>query len=73
VEQRGYFTLEFGLPEQPVREMIQRCLKTGNRVGPEVVAAVNRIGRSIGASVTCTPLSGSAAGVVLLMDEVKAG
>jgi two-component system CheB/CheR fusion protein len=71
VEGRGYFTLEFGLPAEPVQEMVQRCQEMADRVGPQLIPAVNRIGRAIGCSVVCSPLTGTSSGVVVLMDEVQ--
>jgi two-component system CheB/CheR fusion protein len=69
VNQQGYFTLEFGLPGQPVREMVQHCLESGCRSGPVTIEAVNRIGRTITCAVACSPLEGHPKGVVLLMEE----
>ncbi|HYS39388.1 MAG TPA: CheR family methyltransferase [Pseudonocardiaceae bacterium] len=69
VNQQGYFTLEFGLPSQPVREMVQHCLESGCRSGPVAIEAVNRIGRTITCTVACSPLEGHPKGVVLLMEE----
>jgi two-component system CheB/CheR fusion protein len=69
VDQQGYFTLEFGLPGPPVRDLVQQCLDSGYRSGPVDVEAVNRIGRTITCSVACSPLEGHTKGVVLLMEE----
>jgi two-component system CheB/CheR fusion protein len=69
VDERGYFTLDFGLPAAPVREIVQRCMDSGERTGPIDIKAVNRIGRTITCSVACSPLDGNARGVVLLMEE----
>jgi two-component system CheB/CheR fusion protein len=71
VSQQSYFTLEFGLPGPPVRELVARCLESGNRCGPVDIEAVNRIGRAITCSVACAPLDGFTAGVVLLMEESR--
>ena len=69
VNQQGYFTLEFGLPGRPVRELVEHCLESGIRSGPVDIEAVNRIGRTITCSVACSPLDGLTRGVVLLMEE----
>jgi two-component system CheB/CheR fusion protein len=69
VDQQSYFTLEFGLPSPPVRDLVQQCLDSGCRSGPVDVEAVNRIGRTIICSVACSPLDGHTKGVVLLMEE----
>jgi len=56
----------------PMREIVQQCLATGRRTGPVQLAAINRIGRSINCTVTCSPLksNGAGEGAVLLMEEV---
>jgi two-component system, chemotaxis family, CheB/CheR fusion protein len=48
------------------------CLTSGRRAGPIQVAAINRIGRTITCTVTCSPLksTGDGEGAVLLMEEV---
>jgi two-component system CheB/CheR fusion protein len=69
VNQQGYFTLEFGLPSPPVREIVQHCIESGCRSGPVAIEAVNRIGRTITCAVACSPLDGHPKGVVLLMEE----
>jgi two-component system, chemotaxis family, CheB/CheR fusion protein len=69
-----FFNLDFGLPVASVREIVQQCLESGLRTGPVQVAAINRIGRSITCTVTCSPLKdkgdGDGDGAVLLMEEV---
>jgi two-component system CheB/CheR fusion protein len=70
VSGRGFFTLDFGLPTESVRGVVQQCLESGRRAGPIEVEAVNRIGRTIACSVSCAPLDGSHSGLVLLMEEV---
>jgi two-component system CheB/CheR fusion protein len=69
VQGRGYFSLDFGLPTDAVRGVVQQCRETGRRAGPIEVEAVNRIGRTIICSVSCSPLDGSHGGLVLLMEE----
>jgi two-component system, chemotaxis family, CheB/CheR fusion protein len=71
VQGRGFFTLDFGLPTESVRGVVQQCLETGRRAGPVDVEAVNRIGRAIVCSVSCAPLDGPHGGLVLLMEEVS--
>ncbi|MFJ4652545.1 CheR family methyltransferase [Nocardia sp. NPDC088792] len=71
VRQQGFFTLDFGLPTGPLRESIATALTTGKRDGPVDIPAINRIGRSITCTVTCSPLDGTRDGVVLLMEEVQ--
>lgn len=65
-----FFSLEFGLPTAEVRGIIQDCLASGRRTGPVQLAAINRIGRSIACTVTCSPLksNGTGTGAVLLME-----
>jgi two-component system, chemotaxis family, CheB/CheR fusion protein len=72
VRNQAFFNLVFGLPTGKVREIVEECLGTGRRTGPVQLAAVNRIGRSITCSLTCSPLksNGAGEGAVLLMEEV---
>jgi two-component system CheB/CheR fusion protein len=67
---RGFFSLDFGLPTESVRGIVQQCLETGRRAGPVEVDAVNRIGRAIVCTVSCAPLDGLHSGLVLLMEEL---
>ena len=71
VRRQAFFALVFGLPTAEVREMVQECLETGKRTGPLQVKAINRIGRTITCTVTCSPLksNGAGEGAVLLMEE----
>jgi two-component system, chemotaxis family, CheB/CheR fusion protein len=71
VQERGFFTLDFGLPTEDVRVVVQRCLETGDRAGPVEVEAINRIGRTITCSVSCSPLDGANGGLVLLIEETS--
>jgi two-component system, chemotaxis family, CheB/CheR fusion protein len=66
-----FFSLDFGLPTESLREMVQECRETGRRTGPNEIEAVNRIGRTITCSVSCAPLDGSRGGLVLLMEETN--
>ena len=72
VRNQAFFNLVFGLPTGEMREIVQQCLATGRRTGPVQLAAINRIGRSINCTVTCSPLksNGAGEGAVLLMEEV---
>jgi two-component system CheB/CheR fusion protein len=74
VRNQAFFNLDFGLPVASVRDIVQQCLTFGRRTGPIQVAAINRIGRSITCTVTCSPLKGKpdgdGDGAVLLMEEL---
>ena len=72
VRHQPFFNLVFGLPTGEVRELVHQCLTSGRRTGPVQVASINRIGRSITCTVTCSPLKGDGEGegAVLLMEEV---
>jgi two-component system, chemotaxis family, CheB/CheR fusion protein len=72
VRNQPFFTLVFGLPTAEIHNVVQECLATGKRTGPIHVAAINRIGRSITCTVTCSPLksNGGGEGAVLLMEEL---
>ncbi len=70
VHQHSFFALDFGLPTTELRDTVQRSLTSRTRTEPMELAAVNRRGRSITCSVTCSPLDGHGDGVVLLMEEV---
>ena len=72
VGNQPFFQLDFGLPTEEVRGIVNECLATSRRTGPAQVAAINRIGRTITCTVTCSPLKGNSdgEGAVLLMEEV---
>jgi two-component system CheB/CheR fusion protein len=72
VRNQPFFNLVFGLPTTEVQTVVQECLASGQRTGPIRVAAVNRVGRSITCTVTCSPLksNGAGEGAVLLMEEL---
>src|SRR5215831_16236596 len=72
VTNQPFFQLDFGLPTGEVREMVNECLASNKRTGPVQLLAINRIGRTITCSVTCSPLKGNGdgEGAVLLMEEV---
>ncbi|MGW8380468.1 CheR family methyltransferase [Streptomyces sp. ODS28] len=69
----SFFSLDFGLPTEKLRPVVQQCLDSRCRTGPVDVEAVNRIGRSITCSVVCSPFDGHNGGVVLLMEEGRSG
>ncbi|MEU5957150.1 CheR family methyltransferase [Streptomyces sp. NPDC047525] len=68
-----FFALDFGLPTDSLREIIQECVASGKRAGPVTIPAVNRIGRSINCSIICSPFDGHNGGVVLLMEDLANG
>jgi two-component system, chemotaxis family, CheB/CheR fusion protein len=72
VSNQAFFQLDFGLPTSEVRGIVHDCLASSKRTGPVQVAAINRIGRTITCTVTCSPLKGDSdgEGAVLLMEEV---
>lgn len=70
VHHQAFFSLDFGLPIGQLREALKRCTGSGRRTVPVHLEAVNRIGRTITCSVTCSPLDSQGDGVVLLMEEV---
>ena len=72
VSNEPFFLLDFGLPTGEVRGIVNQCMATSRRTGPIQVAAINRIGRTIRCTVTCSPLKGNrdGEGAVLLMEEV---
>jgi two-component system, chemotaxis family, CheB/CheR fusion protein len=74
VRDHAFFNLDFGLPVAGVRDVVRECLTSGRGTGPVREAAINRIGRPITCTVTCSPLKGKpdgdGDGAVLLMEEV---
>ena len=70
VYRQPFFSLDFGLPISQLHDALKNCAETGRKSEPLVLKAVNRIGRTITCSVTCSPLDGRGDGVVLLMEEV---
>lgn len=67
---RPFFALDFGLPTDQLRDLIQQCVASGRRSGPVSIPAVNRLGRHIECSVICSPFDGHNGGVVLLMEDL---
>jgi two-component system CheB/CheR fusion protein len=73
-EGRSLFSLDIGLPLEPLRNVIRPCL-SGEADHQEIVLdAVNRRGKTIRCQITCSPLiaDGMRDGVILLMEEVAA-
>ncbi|GAA2312866.1 PAS domain-containing protein [Streptomyces kunmingensis] len=66
-----FFGLEFGLPLEQLRAVVVECAKTGKRAAPVEIDAVNRLGRSFGCTVQCSPFDGHRGGVVLSMEEAR--
>jgi two-component system CheB/CheR fusion protein len=73
VHQQSFLRLDFGMPTAELTETLQRCLESGQRIGPISINAVNRKGRSFVCSVICSPLQGEGQGegLVLLMEETQ--
>ncbi len=71
VFQQPFFALDFGLPTDGLPDILQTSLNSGRRAGPVEIPAINRIGRSIVCAVTCSPLTGTRDGMVLLMEDVS--
>jgi two-component system, chemotaxis family, CheB/CheR fusion protein len=74
-EVRGlhFMMLEIGLPVQVLAKPIRSCL-AGDSTSEQVsVPAINRRGKAISCTVTCTPMNGSAdgriRGVIVVMEE----
>jgi two-component system CheB/CheR fusion protein len=75
VTDKPFFGLDFGLAVADLRALVDQCRATKQRTGPAEFGAVNRIGRSITCSITCSPLEihEQGDGVVLLMEEIRRG
>lgn len=71
VHKQPFYDLDFGLPTERLREIIQHTTEARRRLGPVHLEAFNRIGRSITCSVYCSPLDRQGGGVVLLMEEAS--
>jgi two-component system CheB/CheR fusion protein len=67
----AFFELDFGLPTDELRPVVQRCLETRKRSGPIPVEALSRIGRPITCDVFFSPFGGPHCGVVLMMEESR--
>ena len=68
---QAFFQLDIGLPTAELLEAVRECIASRVGSGPIELAAVNRRGRGIVCSVTCSPLQGGTGGVVLIIDEVS--
>lgn len=67
---RPFFALDFGLPTDRLRDVIEQCVASGKRSGAVSIPAVNRLGRHIECSVICSPFDAHNGGVVLLMEDL---
>ena len=66
--------LDIGLPVERLRPALKACLSGDSAIEQVVVDAVNRRGKPIHCTVTCTPLMGGqneVRGVILLMEETS--
>jgi two-component system CheB/CheR fusion protein len=68
-----FFNLDFGLPVGDLRAAVNECRAAKRQVGPIDLTAVNRLGRTIGCTIACSPLDDHGDGVVLLMEERQPG
>jgi two-component system, chemotaxis family, CheB/CheR fusion protein len=67
--------LDIGLPVERLRPALKACLSGDSAIEQVVLEAVNRKGKPIRCTVTCTPLMGvqnEIRGVILLMEETSA-
>jgi two-component system, chemotaxis family, CheB/CheR fusion protein len=67
-----FFSLDFGLPTHLIRDTVTKCMASDGHLQHAQVDAVNRRGRSITCTITCSPLNDARNGVVLLMEEQPA-
>src|SRR5205807_8346022 len=72
VEDRPLSSLDIGLPVDDASRLVRACLASPDRSHEAEVAAVNRRGRRIRCRIVASALqlSGGAAGVALLVDEL---
>ena len=76
-EVRGmhFMMLDIGLPVQTLARSVRACLAGESEMETATVAAINRRGKSITCSVTCTPMrragSDQVRGVIVVMEEVE--
>ncbi|MFD5720222.1 CheR family methyltransferase [Streptomyces sp. NPDC127036] len=66
---QSFFSLDFGLPTDSLRAVVNECLDTGRRDTPRYVSAVSRLGKSLRCAVLTSPFDGDGGGVVMLMEE----
>ncbi|WP_181775157.1 CheR family methyltransferase [Amycolatopsis pittospori] len=69
VYRQEFFGLDFGLPTDGIREAVELCNESGHRPGQIEIDAMDRRGRPLVISVSCSPLRGPGGGVVLLMEK----
>ncbi|HEX6863831.1 MAG TPA: PAS domain-containing protein, partial [Thermoanaerobaculia bacterium] len=68
--------LDIGLPVERLRPALKACLSGDSAIEQVVLDAVNRRGKTIRCTVTCTPLMGGkneVRGVILFMEEIPPG
>ncbi len=68
--------LDMGLPVERLRPALKACLSGDSAIEQVMLDAVNRRGKTIRCTVTCTPLMGGkneVRGVILLMEETPPG
>ncbi|EME51367.1 CheR family methyltransferase [Amycolatopsis decaplanina] len=71
VYRQDFFGLDFGLPTAGLRDTVEGCNETGQRAARVEIDAMDRKGRSLVVSVSCSPLRGPGGGVVLLMERLR--
>jgi len=71
---QAFFGLDFGLPTHLIRDTVTKCMTAASAGHPQhaQVDAVNRRGRAIICTISCSPLNEARNGVVLLMEEHRA-
>ena len=72
VEGHNLMSLDFGIPLDEIRPTIRACLD-GDDGQPVTVDAVNRRGRAIKCTITCTPLDGASGirqGAIVTMEDL---
>jgi two-component system CheB/CheR fusion protein len=74
VRNKNVFGLDIGLPIERVRRDILACLSGEQELTRASLDAINRRGKPVHVTVTCTPLTGKhqIQGVIVLVDEVAA-
>lgn len=67
---RPFFSIDSGLPTEPLRQAARTCMVTGPRAEAVELDAINRLGHGIACTVTATPMADSAIpGITLLVQE----
>jgi two-component system CheB/CheR fusion protein len=69
VYRQDFFELDFGLPTTELRDVVEVCNETGHRSDQVEIDAMDRRGRPLVASISCSPLQGPGSGVVLLIEK----